>query len=98
MSSVQLDDEKPFWQNPALILAVVPALLGVLRIFGVISEDQVGTVNELIRNLVENGLLFTTSIVAIVHWFKQDTTIKVEKLAMKRELMVQQLRMGLKQE
>lgn len=104
MSSVQLDDEVPFWKNPTLILTVIPAILGVLRIFGFISEDQVSSVNDLVKNLVENAFLFGTSIVALIQWFKQDTAVKVEKMAMKREevrlqteqLRVEQLRMNLK--
>lgn len=101
MSSVQLDEGKPFWQNPALLAWVVPVILGSLRIFGVVGEDQVDTVNQLIQSVLDSAVLFGTAAVALWQWFKQETAVKVEKLALHREelklereqLQVEQIRM-----
>lgn len=95
MSSVQVDDTKPWWQNTGLLMTLVPAIVGLLKIFGFVGADNTDTVNELIKNLVETGVLFGAAIMAGVQWFKQQTTVTLEKMSLQKEelkLQTEQLR------
>lgn len=95
--SLQLPDDvsKPWYADPSFILAAVPTVLGVLKILGYLPDADVETVNQLISDTVKNGFLFGASAIGLWKYFNKEEAVAVERMLLRRELMVQRLRMGL---
>jgi len=94
MSSVQLPEDSvtPFWKDPSFLLAAVPTVLGVLKILGYLPDADVDTVNQLISDTVRNGFLFGASAIGLWKYFTKTQAVEVERMAMRRELMVMKVR------
>ena len=95
--SLQLPDDvsKPWYSDPTFLLAAVPTVLGVLKILGYLPEADVDTVNQLISDTVRNGFLFGASAIGLWKYFTKEQAVAVERMALRREMLVQQLRMNL---
>lgn len=97
--SLQLPDDvsKPWYADPTFLLAAVPTVLGVLKILGYLPEADVDTVNQLISDTVRNGFLFGASAIGLWKYFTKEQAVTLERMAMRREMVMEQYRMQLRQ-
>ena len=97
--SLQLpdDDSKPWYSDPTFLLAAVPTILGVLKILGYLPDADVDTVNQLISDTVKNGFLFGASAIGLWKYFTKEQAVAVERMALRREMVMEKYRMELRQ-
>lgn len=100
MSSVQLElpEDKPWYTDASFLLAAVPTALTLLKVLGYLPEADVDTVNQLITDTVKSGFLFGASAIGLWKYFTKEQAVAVERMAMKREMVMERYRMELRQE
>lgn len=97
MSSVLVED-KPFWKSPAAFVTLGVLVVGALKALGIVDDASADSVNDLVKSAIESAFLFGTAIIGLIHLFKKETAVEVEKMAIRREMLVQdtlKLRLGI---
>lgn len=97
MSSIQLPElpaDKPTWQSTEFLLTLASTVLTIGVFTGWIKPEDTDTLKTSLQEIIQSGIVVIGNALVLWKYIQSRTEVKKEREALKRELLVQHLRMN----